>query len=102
MAAMCGRFTLRTPARAFADEFGLSAVPDLRPRYNIAPTQEVAVVRLNPSGGRELAMLRWGDDWLSRGEPPLLLTHMDCNKDFKPLVAWGRGGPPPRPPCPPA
>jgi len=37
--------------------------------------------------GPLLAMLRWGDDWLSGGEPPLLLTHMDCNKDFKPVVA---------------
>jgi DNA-binding HxlR family transcriptional regulator len=37
--------------------------------------------------GPLLAMLRWGDDWLSRGEPPLLLTHMDCDKDFKPVVA---------------
>jgi DNA-binding HxlR family transcriptional regulator len=37
--------------------------------------------------GPLLAMLRWGDDWLAGGEPPLLLTHMDCNKDFKPTVA---------------
>jgi DNA-binding HxlR family transcriptional regulator len=37
--------------------------------------------------GPLLAMLRWGDDWLSGGEPPLLLTHLDCNKDFKPVVA---------------
>lgn len=37
--------------------------------------------------GPLLAMLRWGDDWLAGGEPPLLLTHMDCGKDFKPVVA---------------
>lgn len=36
--------------------------------------------------GPMLSMLRWGDDWLSSGEPPLVLTHMDCGSDFKPTV----------------
>jgi putative SOS response-associated peptidase YedK len=44
---MCGRFTLRTPAKDFAELFHLADVPDPRPRYNIAPTQPVAAVRLN-------------------------------------------------------
>ncbi|HEV3007271.1 MAG TPA: SOS response-associated peptidase [Pirellulales bacterium] len=57
---MCGRFTLRTPASDVAKEFGLIDVPELFPRYNIAPTQDVAAVRLDEAGGRELAMLRWG------------------------------------------
>ncbi|MBI3462160.1 MAG: SOS response-associated peptidase [Planctomycetes bacterium] len=53
---MCGRFTLRTSARDVAEEFGLIEVPDLFPRYNIAPTQPVPVVR-KP---RQLDFLRWG------------------------------------------
>jgi putative SOS response-associated peptidase YedK len=55
---MCGRFTLSTPPDAVADLFGLVDVPDLPPRYNIAPSQPVACVR----GGRgwSLDMLRWG------------------------------------------
>lgn len=58
---MCGRFTLRTPAKDIAEVFHLLDVPDLRPRYNIAPTQPVAAVRLNPKEGhRELVMLHWG------------------------------------------
>lgn len=58
---MCGRYTLRTPPREWAALFGLDEVPDLEPRYNIAPTQDVATVRTRPGGeGRELAMLRWG------------------------------------------
>jgi putative SOS response-associated peptidase YedK len=58
---MCGRFTLRTPAKELAEIFRLADVPDLRPRYNIAPTQPVAAVRLVPKDGhRELVMLHWG------------------------------------------
>lgn len=37
--------------------------------------------------GPLLAMLRWGDRWLSGGRPPLRLRHLDCGRDFKPLVA---------------
>jgi putative SOS response-associated peptidase YedK len=57
---MCGRFTLATPAQTIAEAFELGAAPDLRPRYNIAPTQPVAVVRAAVGDGRELATLHWG------------------------------------------
>lgn len=57
---MCGRFTLRTPAKEIASLFDLGDTPDLRPRYNIAPSQEIAAVRSTPARQRELAMLRWG------------------------------------------
>ncbi len=57
---MCGRFTLSDPdAEQLSARFGVVAVPDLRPRYNIAPTQPIAVVRLGGSA-REMVMLRWG------------------------------------------
>lgn len=36
--------------------------------------------------GSMLAMIRWGDKWLSNGKPPLKLTHIDCGKDFDPTV----------------
>lgn len=58
---MCGRFTLIAPGEAIADLFQLAEVPPLQPRYNIAPTQPVAAVRLSPSSGaRELAHFHWG------------------------------------------
>lgn len=57
---MCGRFTLRTPAAEAARHFALFEVPELEPRYNIAPSQPVAAVRAAASGQRELVMLRWG------------------------------------------
>lgn len=57
---MCGRFVLTTPADALAGEFAaLSGGLVLSPRYNIAPMQNVVVVR-NVDGKRTLSMLRWG------------------------------------------
>jgi putative SOS response-associated peptidase YedK len=44
-----------------AEAFGLDEAPELAPRYNIAPTQEIAVVGVQPKTGRRgLARLRWG------------------------------------------
>jgi putative SOS response-associated peptidase YedK len=57
---MCGRFTLWTPAGRLAERFDLSSMPDLKPRYNVAPTQSVAAVRVAAEGGREATLLRWG------------------------------------------
>jgi DNA-binding HxlR family transcriptional regulator len=37
--------------------------------------------------GPLIAMLRWGDEWLSGGEPPLILKHLDCGHDFNAVVA---------------
>lgn len=58
---MCGRFTLFDPAASVAEGFGLKEAPSLSPRYNIAPSQEVAAVRISPGGReREIVLLRWG------------------------------------------
>jgi DNA-binding HxlR family transcriptional regulator len=35
-------------------------------------------------------MMAWGDRWLSRGGPPLILTHRDCGKDFTPELICDR------------
>ncbi len=57
---MCGRYELHTHPAALALAFGLPAPPSVAPRYNIAPMQDVPVVRLAQAGGRELAFVRWG------------------------------------------
>ncbi|HUC49961.1 MAG TPA: helix-turn-helix domain-containing protein [Xanthobacteraceae bacterium] len=36
--------------------------------------------------GPLIVMLAWGDRWLSRGGPPIILTHRDCGNDFTPTV----------------
>ena len=58
---MCGRYTLTCTSDVIAEEFRLEAVPDLQPRYNVAPSQWVACVRAGlPSPKREAVTLRWG------------------------------------------
>lgn len=58
---MCGRYTLRAPASELAEVFGLFDLPELEPRYNIAPTQVVPVVRWDADRGqRVLVKLKWG------------------------------------------
>ncbi len=57
---MCGRFTLKTPTETIASLFQGLEFPDLKPRYNIAPTQDIACVRENQSDVQEFVWLRWG------------------------------------------
>mgnify|MGYP002623969534 CR=1 FL=1 len=56
---MCGRFTLTAKPEAVAESFGLDAAPEaFGARYNIAPTQRVAVVANREP--RELEWFQWG------------------------------------------
>ena len=58
---MCGRYTLKVITEILADQFDFEELSDANPRYNIAPSQLVACVRLLPkSQNREGIMLRWG------------------------------------------
>jgi putative SOS response-associated peptidase YedK len=63
---MCGRFTLRTPVAVLIEHFDLGVrgdrqLPLFEARYNIAPTQEILVVRSNPEVGQRTAdTMRWG------------------------------------------
>ncbi len=58
---MCSRYSLTSPVEAvrrlFKFENDAEAFP---PRYNIAPTDPVHIVRAGPSGRRELLLVRWG------------------------------------------
>ncbi len=57
---MCGRFLLTAAAERVAEHFGLDDAPPLSPRFNVAPGQTIALVRLTEAGGRELAVVLWG------------------------------------------
>lgn len=58
---MCGRFTLRTPLNLLMEQFQLASVPPLPARFNIAPTQQVPVVRqLAADLAPQLDLLYWG------------------------------------------
>jgi len=57
---MCGRYELSSHPAAIALAFGLDYPPDIRPRYNIAPMQQVPIVRVGADGRRQLVQVRWG------------------------------------------
>lgn len=57
---MCGRFTLRSNPARVAEAFDLTETPELTPRYNVAPTQQVAAVLADDEGRRRLVFQQWG------------------------------------------
>lgn len=57
---MCGRYYLKSPPADVAAQFGVDLRDNFPPRYNISPTQPVAVIRSNGRGRREYALARWG------------------------------------------
>src|SRR4051812_4454474 len=56
---MCGRYTITSRPAALAQLFELPEVPQLPPRYNVAPTQPVPAVRRGERGAT-LSALCWG------------------------------------------
>ncbi len=59
---MCGRYRLSRRKQVVEEYFdSISSEEDWGPRYNIAPTQPIPVIRRNPKEPvRELSMFRWG------------------------------------------
>lgn len=56
---MCGRYGLNHPDPVLADWYRASSMPELKPRYNIAPTMDILTVRETASS-RIGSMMRWG------------------------------------------
>jgi len=57
---MCGRFTLSISASVIQDYFGLEQVWEFKPRYNIAPSQDILTVCQLPDKSRALTSMHWG------------------------------------------
>lgn len=59
---MCGRYRLSRRKQIIEEHFdAISGEEDWSPRFNIAPTQPVPVVRQHPSEpNRQLSLMRWG------------------------------------------
>ena len=63
---MCGRYRLSRRKQIVEEYFDASGDEDWIPRYNIAPTQPVPVVRQHPKEPRRvLSTMRW--DWFRHG-----------------------------------
>ena len=78
---MCGRFLLTAPVEALQRLFGFPELPNLTARFNVAPGQAIAAMRLDTARQRHFVWLRWGlvPSWAraerSKGErsaPPLI------------------------------
>src|SRR5262245_16984120 len=79
---MCGRFTQTAKGPVLADLFQLAGPVDVEPRYNIAPTQQAAAVRVSPeTGRRELGALRWGlvPSWAK--DPKVAAKHINARSE---------------------
>ena len=57
---MCGRASLTASPEELEEAFGLEAAPTVTPRYNIAPSEPMLVVRPDHAGKPEATLLRWG------------------------------------------
>jgi putative SOS response-associated peptidase YedK len=59
---MCGRYRLSRRKQVVEEYFDCgSDEPDWAPRFNIAPTQPIPVIRQHPKEPiRELSLVRWG------------------------------------------
>jgi len=56
---MCGRYMVISSPEAIRRLFGYPEQPNFPPRYNVAPTQPVPIVRI-VEGQRQFALVRWG------------------------------------------
>jgi putative SOS response-associated peptidase YedK len=76
---MCGRYVIISTPEAIRTHFGYGEQPNFPPRYNVAPTQPIPIVRL-AEGKRSFTLMRWG----------LLPSWVKDPKDF-PLLINARG-----------
>ena len=56
---MCGRYAITTAPEAVRRLFRYPEQPNFPPRYNVAPTQPVPIVRM-VDGQRHFSLVRWG------------------------------------------
>jgi putative SOS response-associated peptidase YedK len=56
---MCGRYLITSAPEAFRRLFRYQEQPNFPPRYNVAPTQPIPIVRM-AEGKRQFALVRWG------------------------------------------
>lgn len=71
---MCGRYAITLPPDAMRDLFGYPEQPNFPPRYNVAPTQPVPIIRKEQDGQQHFQLVRWGlvPDWAKEvGTKPL-------------------------------
>src|SRR3954452_24338316 len=90
---MCGRVVQKTPLAEIRVLFEtVNPVPNMAATYNDAPTQNLAVVRLDGDGCRSIDLLRWGliSSWAKdRSIGPRLINAMAETVATKPAFRDG-------------
>ena len=83
---MCGRYVITSTPAAIRAFFGYAEQPNFPPRYNVAPTQPIPIVRL-ADGKRSFALMRWGllPSWVKDPKTfPLLINARGESVNHKP------------------
>jgi putative SOS response-associated peptidase YedK len=57
---MCGRYSLHANPEVIALAFKLGLMPEIKARYNIAPSTQILIVREDKERGRTADLYRWG------------------------------------------
>lgn len=57
---MCARYTMRVPAESVRDLFNVDEVPEMEPRFNVAPTDIMPVISNRRDGERQVRLMKWG------------------------------------------
>ncbi len=57
---MCGRYSLHANPEVIALAFKLGLMPEIKARYNIAPSTQILIVREDKERGRLADLYRWG------------------------------------------
>ncbi len=81
---MCGRYAITSPPEAVREFAGYMDQPNFPPRYNIAPTQPVPIVRQD-AGVRQLSLVRWGlvPSWSKQVSPSSPLINARAETIFE-------------------
>ena len=91
---MCARYDLVIAQEIYERAFKTVRLPkwNFPPRYNVAPTDQVPIVRIDPGDGhRELVLARWGliPSWMK--EKPKFPAHQRSSRDGAREAAISRG-----------
>ena len=85
---MCGRYSLTTPVEGLRQLFEFPEQPNLMPRYNIAPTQEVAAVRRGGGEARDDTTGARGERGAGTAGRHLAMLRCQNNDRSKPLILF--------------
>jgi putative SOS response-associated peptidase YedK len=82
---MCGRYRIKETdelTRHLRDTFNIPDWVPERPRYNIAPSQDLPVLALDEDGRPEVATMRWGfvPEWEKADKPKLAPINAQAEK----------------------